>query len=186
MQRKLILYIAMSIDGYIAKKDDNLDFLSLVEIAGEDYGHADFVKNIDTVIWGRKTFEKVLSFGEGIPYQDKNVFVISKSRKGKEGDAVFHDDVLQLVTSLKQQSGKDIYCDGGAEIATQLLNHRLFDRIIVSIIPHLLGSGIRLFKQDNIEQQVQLKSSITYPSGLVQLWYDVKNDKQAIPAIGEF
>lgn len=174
MQRKLILYIAMSIDGYIAKKDDNLDFLSSVEIPGEDYGHRDFLSSIDTVIWGRKTFEKVMSFGTGIPYQDKKVFVISRSRKGKEGHAVFHNNAIQLVSSLKQQSGKNIYCDGGAEIVTELLNHSLFDQIIISIIPHLLGSGIRLFKQENIEQQVQLKSSITYPSGLVQLWYDVK------------
>ncbi|MDD4453556.1 MAG: dihydrofolate reductase, partial [Proteiniphilum sp.] len=64
MSRKLILYIAMSLDGFIAKKDDNIDFLSMVEIPSEDYGYADFLQSIDTVIWGRRTFDKVLSFGD--------------------------------------------------------------------------------------------------------------------------
>ena len=71
MNRNLILYIAMSLDGFIAKKDDNIDFLSIVETPNEDFGFADFQQNIDTVIWGRKTFDKVLSFGNGVPYKDK-------------------------------------------------------------------------------------------------------------------
>ncbi len=67
MSRKLVLYIAMSLDGYIAKKDDSLDFLSMVETPNEDYGYAEFTNTIDTVIWGRKTFDKVKSFGARYP-----------------------------------------------------------------------------------------------------------------------
>lgn len=174
MNRKLILYIAMSLDGYIAKKDGNIDFLSIVETPNEDFGYADFLQNIDTVIWGRKTFDKVLSFGNGVPHKDKKVLVISKIRKGKEEHAEYTEDVVDLVKSLKQQEGKDIYCDGGAEIVFEILNNNLFDRIIVSVIPHLLGDGIRLFKNKNIEQKIIFKRSISYPSGLVQLWYDVQ------------
>lgn len=172
MNRKLILYIAMSLDGYIAKKDNNIDFLSMVEIPGEDYGYADHLQNIDTIIWGRKTFDKVLSFGNGVPHKDKKVYVISAIKKGNYEHAEYSDNVVDLVKSLKQEKGKDIYCDGGAEIVSELLNHRLFDRIIVSVIPHLLGDGIRLFKDGNIEQHLQFKRSIGYPSGLIQLWYD--------------
>lgn len=168
----------MSLDGYIAKKDDNIDFLSIVETPNEDYGYADFLQNIDTVIWGRKTFDKVLSFGNGVPHKGKQVFVISATRKGKHEHAEYADNVTDLVKALKQQTGKDIYCDGGAEIVYELLNHRLIDRIIVSIIPHLLGDGIRLFKDNSIEQMVKFKRSISYPSGLVQLWYDVNIDNQ--------
>jgi dihydrofolate reductase len=178
MNRKLILYIAMSLDGYIAKKDDNIDFLSIVEKPDEDFGYADFLQNIDTVIWGRRTFDKVLSFGNGVPHKDKNVYVISSSKKGKEEHAEYCSNVVELVNSLKQKVGKDIYCDGGAEIVFELLKHRLFDRLIVSIIPHLLGDGIRLFKDNNIEQYVQLKKSISFPSGLVQLWYDIENNNK--------
>lgn len=173
-KRELALYIAMSLDGYIATKDDNIDFLSIVETVNEDYGYADFLRGIDTVIWGRKTFDKVRSFGNGVPYKDKKVYVISRSRTGKEEHAEYAGDVVSLVKSLQQQEGKNIYCDGGAEIVYELLNHRLIDRIIVSVIPHLLGDGIRLFKGNNVEQQLVFKRSLSYPSGLVQLWYDIK------------
>ncbi len=84
MKRKVILYIAMSLDGYIAKQDDNIDFLSIVESPGEDYGYAEFLNNIDTIIWGRRTFDKVLSFGNGVPHKDKKVYVISKTRPVKK------------------------------------------------------------------------------------------------------
>lgn len=63
MSRQVILYIAMSLDGFIAKNDDNIDFLSIVERPGEDYGYSAFQKEVDTLIWGRKTYDKVLSFG---------------------------------------------------------------------------------------------------------------------------
>jgi dihydrofolate reductase len=172
MIRKVILYIAMSLDGYIATTDDKLDFLSVVETPNEDYGHAEFTKQIDTVIWGRRTFDKVVSFGEGIPYKDKAVYVISNTRTGTEGHVTYHNNVVELVNQLKSQPGKNIYCDGGGEIVFELLNHTLIDRLIVSVIPHLLGSGIRLFKDGRPEQSLKFKSSITYPSGLVQLWYD--------------
>lgn len=176
MSRKLYLYIAMSLDGYIAKADDNIDFLTMVERPNEDYGYHDFLQNIDTVIWGRKTFDKVLTIGEQYLHRDKKVYVISKSRTGTHGHVVFHSDVVQLVNELKQQEGKTIYCDGGAEIVTELLRHKLFDRIIVSVIPHLLGDGIRLFKDGRPEQYLQFKQSLNFPSGLVQLWYDVKQN----------
>lgn len=173
MNRQLVLYIAMSLDGYIAKPDGNIDFLSIVETPGEDYGYADFLQSIDTVIWGRKTFDKVLSFGIGVPHKDKQVYVISKERTGHHEHAEYHNDVVGLVQQLKGKEGKNIYCDGGAEIVFELLNHHLFDRLIVSVIPHVLGGGIRLFKKGMPEQAIQLKRSISYPSGLVQLWYDV-------------
>ncbi|HSJ68345.1 MAG TPA: dihydrofolate reductase family protein [Anditalea sp.] len=178
MSRRLILYIAMSLDGFIAKKDDNIDFLSIVETPNEDFGYSDLLQNIDTVIWGRKTFDKVLSFGNGVPHRDKKVYVISNTRHGNVDHAEYVDNIIDLITSLKQQNGKDIYCDGGAEIVYELLKHRLFDRIIISIIPHLIGEGIRLFKDNPNEQELKFLKSINYPSGLVQLWYDVKNKNQ--------
>lgn len=168
----------MSLDGYIAKKDDNIDFLSIVVSANEDFGYADFLKNIDTVIWGRKTFDKVLSFGKGVPHKDKKVYVISRTKKSNEEHVEYSNNLVGLVSTLKESDGQDIYCDGGAEIVFELLNNRLIDRIIVNIIPHLLGDGIRLFKENNIEQQLQFKRSVSYPSGLIQLWYDVKTSNE--------
>ncbi len=178
MSRKLILFIAMSLDGYIAKMDDNIDFLSIVDLPDEDYGYSDHLNNVDTVIWGRKTFDKVLSFGNGVPHKDKKVYVISSSREGRFEHAEYSNNVVDLVRSLKMEEGKDIFCDGGAGIVFELLKHFLIDRIIVSVIPHMLGDGIRLFKDGNVEQSIRFKRSISYPSGLVQLWYDrVSNNK---------
>lgn len=174
MDRKVILFIAMSLDGYIAKPDGNIDFLSIVETPETDYGYADFLNNIDTLIWGRKTFDKVLSMVNEIPHNDKKVFVISGTRKGNNAHAVYHPDVVCLVKKLKQEKGKDIYCDGGSEIIAELLKHSLVDRIIVSIVPCLLGSGIPLFREGIPERKLTFRQSITYPSALVQLWYDVE------------
>ncbi|WP_129713986.1 dihydrofolate reductase family protein [Pedobacter sp. SYP-B3415] len=179
MSRKVMLYIAMSLDGYIAKNDDNIEFLNIVERAGEDYGYAAFNAGVDTVIWGRRTFDKVLSFNSPeMMHADKKLYVISASRTGSDGHAVYHPDPVALVRELQTQEGKDIYCDGGAEIVAALLREKLIDRVIVSVIPHLLGSGIRLFKDGLPEQELEFKQSISFPSGLTQLWYDVKHPAQ--------
>jgi dihydrofolate reductase len=173
MARKVILYIAMSLDGYIAKNDDNFDFLKTVEIPNEDFGYGEFLETIDTVIWGRRTFDIVLAMGNGIPHQKKTIYVISRSRTGTEGHAIYKDDPVTLINDLRNQEGKDIYCDGGSQIAAELFKHQLVNRVIVSVIPHLLGDGIRLFKDGRPEQYLTYKRNISYPSGLVQLWYDV-------------
>lgn len=113
MARKVILYIAMSLDGYIAKKNDNFDFLKSVELPNEDFGYGEFLETIDTVIWGRRTFDIVLAMSNGILHQNKTVYVISKSRSGSEGHVVYKDDPVKLINDLRKQDGKDIYCDGG-------------------------------------------------------------------------
>ena len=173
MKRKVNLFIAMSLDGYIAKPDGDNNFLSLVETPGEDYGYAGFLNTIDTVIWGMKTFDKILSMVNEVPHKDKIVYVISRTRKGTHAHAVYHPNVVHLVEQLKQESGRDIYCDGGSEIVAELLKLSLIDRLIVSVIPHLLGDGIRLFREGLNEQVLTLRQSITYPSSLIQMWYDV-------------
>ena len=169
--RKVILYISMSLDGYIAGPNESLDFLSRMEVPGEDYGYFSFTDSVDTVIWGRKTYDKVKSLVEELPHQDKALYVISRTRTGTEGHAQYHNDVIQLIHTLRESPGKHIYCDGGGGIVFELLRHRMIDQLIVSVIPHLLGSGTPLFREGRPEQQLTLKSCITYPSGLVQLSY---------------
>jgi dihydrofolate reductase len=178
IHRKVNLYIAMSLDGYIATEDDNIDFLSQVEVPNEDYGYAEFTSGIDTVIWGRKTYDKVLSFGGDFHHKDKKVWVLSNSRTGKDENVEYFSDLPGLIKKLQAEPGKGIYCDGGAELVFELLNHSLIDRLIVSVIPHLLGGGIRLFKDGRPEQSLVFKRSLTFPSGLVQLWYDKKENKK--------
>lgn len=172
--RKLSLFIATSLDGYIAKDNDNLDFLKLVEKEGEDYGYAEFTANIDTIILGRKTYDWVLSEIGASHYDngDRDVYVITRSPRPDSGRTKFYSGSLTaLIKQLRSQNGKDIYCDGGAEIVNELIKSDLIDEYIISIVPVLLGSGVRLFKSERPEQALELVETKTFDTGLTQLRY---------------
>lgn len=174
-QRKIFVYIATSLDGYIAKKDDDISFLDSVEQEGEDYGYAEFIKEIDTIIMGRKTYDKILSMD--IPYLDKNkkMYVITRQLKMDEGNVTFYNGTLPgLIQQLKEAPGKNVFVDGGAEVIDCLMKYKLIDEYIISIIPHFLGDGIRLFKDGRPEEQLEFISSKSFPKGLVQLHYKSK------------
>lgn len=172
--RKLILYIAISLDGFIATSDNDLSFLSIVDQKGEDYGYYDFVNSIDTIIIGRKSYEKVISMGYDYPHIDKEVYIISRKEPTTISSFRFYSgNLTALVLELKSKPGKNIYCDGGAEIVTELLKDKLIDEFFISIIPILLGDGIRLFKLGNPEQTLMLVSSRSFKKGLVQIHYKI-------------
>ncbi|MBI9033163.1 MAG: dihydrofolate reductase [Bacteroidales bacterium] len=170
--RKIVLYISMSLDGYIATKDNDLSFLSMVEQEGEDYGYGKFTESVDTVIIGRKTYDKVLDMGYEYPHTNKKVYIISRTTKPSVGSFEHYSGSLtELVSKLKSQLGKNVYCDGGAEIVNELQKNHLIDEYIISIIPILLGDGIRLFKAGRPEQKLILTGSKSYENGLIQLHY---------------
>jgi dihydrofolate reductase len=172
MSRKLILYIATSLDGYIAQPNDDLSFLSMVEQEGQDYGYADFVKTIDAVIVGRKTYEKVISMGFDFPHADKDAYIITRTPRPNIGNVKFYTgDLKTLVEKLKSENGKNIFCDGGAEIVNELLKDNLIDEFIISVIPILLGNGTKLFKDGRPEQKLELVSASQFKKGLCQLHY---------------
>jgi len=177
--RKISLFIAMSLDGYIAKPNDDLSFLSLVEKQGEDYGYANFTKNVDTVIIGRKTFDWVARELGTAHYDngENNIFVITsdKSRKNTDKITFYTKGIYKLIEDLKSVEGKDIYCDGGAEVINELLKHDLIDEMIISIVPVLLGGGIRLFKDGREEQLLELVETKSFDTGLTQVHYKRKD-----------
>jgi dihydrofolate reductase len=174
--RKLIVYIAMSVDGFIAGNNDDLSFLQQVEQEGEDYGYGDFIQTIDTVIIGRRTYDTVMQLTDQFPHADKACYIISSKMQEPKGNLRFYTgDLHALVAELKAtNSDKHIFCDGGASIVQQLLRLKLVDELIVSIIPVVLGDGIRLFGDNTAQQQLTLLSSKAYPKGLVQLQYQFK------------
>jgi dihydrofolate reductase len=170
-KRKVISYIAMSLDGYIAKTDGDISFLSKVEKKGEDYGYSDFIKTIDTIIVGRKTYEKTLSLGFEYP-GDKNIFVITRNVKPSHGRINYYSGSLsKLVSELRNKNGKNIFCDGGSEIINELLHDNLIDEFIISIIPLILGDGISLFKNGNPQLNLKLINCEKFDKDLVQLHY---------------
>ncbi len=172
MSRKLILYIATSVDGYIAKSNDDLSWLDMVAAEGEDYGYHDFIKTVDTAIVGRKTYDKVLSMGVDFPHADKDCYIITRTPRATIGNIKFYtSDLVKLVEDLKLKPGKNIFCDGGAEIVTLLMQAQLIDEYIISVIPVFLGDGIRLFKDGRPETNLQLLSVKPFASGLVQHHY---------------
>lgn len=171
-QRKVMLFIAMSLDGFIAKPDGDISFLSQVELEGEDYGYSAFIESVDTIILGRKTYDKIRSMGIEWPYGDRNVFVLSRnSHPETDNITSYSGSMTDLIFKLKSQNGKHIYCDGGAETIHQLLQDNLIEEMIVSIIPVLLGDGIRLFRSGFPEQKIKLIKSTAFEKGLVQLHY---------------
>lgn len=171
-QRKVILYIAQSLDGFIARENNDISWLSIVERDNEDYGYNSFVESIDTVFMGRKTYEKVLSFGIEFPHKGRICYVLSNSLKGSDENVQFFSgDLNELVSKLKLENGKSIFIDGGSEVVRTFRNSNLIDEYIISIIPILLGKGIRLFGDVEIESNLELRESRVYESGLVQLKY---------------
>ncbi|WP_293906223.1 dihydrofolate reductase family protein [Sphingobacterium sp. UBA5670] len=172
--RKLSVFIAMSVDGYIAKPNDDLSFLNMVEKEGEDYGYSDFIDTIDTLIVGRKTYEYVLK-NIGASHYDigqRDVYVITRTARPNVGRTIFYSgDLVNLIAELKSGNGKNIYCDGGAEIINELLKHDVIDELIISVIPTLLGDGTRLFQEGRPEQLLKLIMTKTFETGLVKLHY---------------
>lgn len=172
--RQVFLFIAMSLDGYISKPNDDLSFLSIVEKEGEDYGYSNFTANIDTIIIGRKTYDYVLKEIGSTHYDNgqRDVYVITRTERPSIGRTTFYSgNLTDLLQQLKSENGKNIYCDGGAEIINELLQHDLIDEITISIIPILVGSGTRLFKDGRPEQKLKLLNVKTFETGLTQLHY---------------
>jgi dihydrofolate reductase len=170
--RKVILYIATSLDGYIAQPNDDLGFLSIVEQEGQDYGYADFVKTVDAVIVGRKTYDKVISMGIDFPHADKDTYIITRTSRPNIGNIKFYTgDLKTLVDELKSKNGKNIFCDGGAEIVNELLKSDLIDEFIISVIPILVGNGTKLFKDGRPEKKIEFVSVKSFEKGLTQLHY---------------
>jgi dihydrofolate reductase len=177
--RTLSIFIATSLDGYIAKPDDDLSFLKLVEKVGEDYGYSEFITTIDTIILGRKTYDWVLKEIGSSHYDsgERNIYVITGTERPRVGNTLFYTgNLVELIKQLKTEDGKNIYCDGGAEIINELLKNDLIDEFTISIVPVLVGNGTRLFKDGRPEQKLEFVSAKTFESGLTQLHYKRKTN----------
>lgn len=166
--RKTILFIASSLDGYIAKTNGSVDWLPVNCSSGYDK----FYKSIDTVIMGKKTYDQVLTFG-AYPYKDKKSYVLTRNdTQSNDENIELVNDVEKLTKTLLTSAGSNIWLVGGAEIITTFMNLGLIDEIILSIIPVVLGSGIPLFNNIQKETKLQLIKTTDYDA-LIELHYKV-------------
>lgn len=188
MKRKIktAVFIATSIDGFIARKDGSLDWLDQANLsvpAGEDCGYKEFFNSVDVLIMGRKTFEKILTFQEW-PYENKPVQVLST---GSVAIPTFIKDRVQatskspreLLDHLEKAGHGQAYIDGGATI-NSFLNEDLIDEITITLIPVALGEGIPLFTVHNVEENFELKNTRTYNFGYAQMRYQRSVHQAAI------
>lgn len=165
--RKIILNLAVSLDGFIAGPNGEYDWC----LTDHDYGMTDFLNSVDATLMGRKTYEVVLPYGH--PYPTLTNYVFSNTLKTSEFPNVVFvtEDISPFVKKIKDKPGKNIWLYGGGEIIDALMQDNLVDEFVLSVHPLLLGSGIALFKKQDHRIHFKLKDSIKYPSGLVQLIY---------------
>ncbi len=168
---QIILYIAQSIDGYIAASDGSVDFLNCVETPGEDYGYFSFYKSIDAVIMGANTYEQVKGFGE-FPYPDKPCYVFTNRTYEAHDKVEFvSGNPLEWFKIETNNNPMRFWLVGGSSIIKAFQDEELIDEFIISVVPVMLGAGIPLFQSHKSPYNLKLKNVEDYPSGLVQLTY---------------
>ncbi len=166
--RKIVLYIASSLDGYIARKDGDVSWLP----TDGDYGFTPFTARIDALVMGRKTYEIAQILG--YPTEHKG-YVFSKTLTGSDDKITYvNESVGEFVRTLQQQPGKDIWLMGGGELVREFLNEDLIDEVIVAIVPVLLGDGIPLVAPGAVTRKLQLTNVQKFENGSVILLYEKK------------
>jgi len=172
--RKISLFIAMSLDGYIADSKGDVDWLNGQGNDNENIDtYSEFTKSIDTILMGWNTYHQVLtelSPQEWI-YNDFTTYVITHNKHASSKKIRFVNiNPVDLVKRLKEENGKDVWICGGANLIQQLVNEDLIDNYYITIIPTLLGSGIRLFENAKHEIKLRLLYTQSY-NGMIDLIY---------------
>jgi dihydrofolate reductase len=165
--RKVILNVAVSLDGFIEGPNGEYDWC----FTDGDYGMTSFLENIDAIFFGRKSYQLfITSFSH--MWNDKRHYVFSNSLKSLDTNAILISGEMESkVAELKEESGKDIWLFGGADLTTSFLKGGLIDEFLLAVHPVILGQGKPLFK--GIDKRIWLKllESKTYESGLIQSRY---------------
>lgn len=144
---KVKLFIATSLDGYIATKNESIQWLENIEGEG-DNSYLSFYEEIDTVIMGNKTYQWLESQNlSEFPYQGKDCYVFSRKETGSDENVIFvNDDVERFIQMLQNKEGRDIWIVGGGELLSSFIEQDLIDEYIITVAPIILGEGIPLFK----------------------------------------
>lgn len=174
--KKVKLYIAASIDGYIARPDGDIEWLTgFPNPSKTDYGYKDFFASVDTVIMGGRTYRDVLAMDVIWPYKNKETYVVTHHpQKSKENIRFISENVVETISELRKKDGKDIWLVGGGQLLSLLLSADLVDEMQVTYIPVILSNGIPLFPNSTKESQWNLLENKAFDSGVIQVKYQLK------------
>ena len=175
--RKIIVYIATSADGYIARTDGSVDWLERPRTAG-DYGMKDFFKSIDTILFGRKTFDQSLKFDRKSVKRNlaktRNYVFTHKPPRSKLNVTFVNEPIKDFANGLRATPGKDIWMMGGGGIIGSFLDAEELDEFIIHVIPTFIGEGIPLIAPRHRSVELSLLSTHAYEDGVVRLHYRVE------------
>ncbi|MEZ4982492.1 MAG: dihydrofolate reductase family protein [Saprospiraceae bacterium] len=165
--RSLVLFVATSLDGFIATENGNTDWL----FDDQDYGFMPFYFSVDTLLMGYTTYINLIEEGEPYPYPSKNAFIFTKRHQKLDDNPVTFTskDPVKFLQKLKAAPGADIWLVGGCSLNSLFLSEGLIDKIIMSVHPVFLGKGIPIFNEEIPISAFELESSKNYNSGLVQV-----------------
>jgi dihydrofolate reductase len=180
--RKIIVSIATSADGFIARKDGGIDWLERPQPKG-NYGLGAFWKSIDTILWGRKTYELILKFekeGKSTPDMFAGVknyaFSRRPPRKVIPGFQFVKEPINEFAARLRAEKGKDIWMMGGGGLIASFLDAGEIDEFIISVIPVFIGEGIPLIAPRHRTVLLKVLSIKKFPDGVVRLHYAVVSE----------
>ena len=166
--RRVKLFIATSLDGFVARIDGSVDWL----FTDRDYGMGEFFASVDTALIGRKTHDQMVAGGRPA-FEGMTNYVFSRSRRADDGVPVEYvsSDLVSFVGTLRRQPGKDLWLVGGGDLVAEFRERDLIDDVILSMHPVLLGEGIPLFPGRHEPLNLELTKCVEFERGLVQVWY---------------
>ncbi len=178
---RIILYTAVSLDGYIADSSGSVTWLDA--FFGEDYGFAEFLGSVGTLIMGRITFDQVTGFGDW-PYGKKQTLVLTRDGGRIENMAIdgvrgYKGDVRAIADEVHANSGDDAWLVGGARTNAQFMHHDLIDEIHLTMMPVALGRGMPLFTPIELERPLRLLESKQLPNGAMMMRYSSRTVDRA-------
>jgi dihydrofolate reductase len=172
------LFIAQSLDGFIARENHSLDWLYAIPNPQQlDHGYNQLLQEIDAIVMGRSTYEEILKFGIEWPYEAYKTYVVTKQYDfslSTPNTYVLPNLLEETLKDLKKQSQKKVWIVGGGTIISELLNLEAIDEMIISIVPIILGRGILIFPHHPRESKLKLKQTEAFETGIVNLHYVVE------------
>ena len=168
-----IIYIAVSLDGFVADKNGSVDWLS--KYNSIDCGYDTFIKEIDCLVIGNTTYKQVLGFGDWV-YKGKKSYVLSSTKNDDENIEGFYSNTSEFLDEIKLRSYKNIWVMGGAKVCQEFINMKLINRVDLFIIPEVLNSGIKLFENISVNIDMKLDKVESFSSKISMMTYSMNYD----------